>query len=72
MRYRPFGASGAAISNLTLSFGPGCLARGREAALDLLLRRLRDGDVVLVKASRGVELDRLVDALRDELGGAGR
>ena len=43
-------------------------ARDREAALDLLRARLRDGDVVLVKASRGVELDVLVDALRAELG----
>jgi UDP-N-acetylmuramoyl-tripeptide--D-alanyl-D-alanine ligase len=42
-------------------------ARDREAALDLLRVRLRDGDVVLVKASRGVELDLLVDALRAEL-----
>ncbi len=42
-------------------------ARDRDAALDLLRDRLRDGDVVLVKASRGVELDLLVDALRDEL-----
>jgi len=42
-------------------------ARDREAALDLLRARLRDGDVVLVKASRGVELDLLVDALRAEL-----
>jgi UDP-N-acetylmuramoyl-tripeptide--D-alanyl-D-alanine ligase len=41
--------------------------RDREAALDLLGRRLRDGDVVLVKASRGVELDRVVDALRVQL-----
>jgi UDP-N-acetylmuramoyl-tripeptide--D-alanyl-D-alanine ligase len=45
-------------------------ARDREAALDLLRTRLRDGDVVLVKASRGVELDVLVEALRSELGGA--
>jgi UDP-N-acetylmuramyl pentapeptide synthase len=28
---------------------------------------VRDGDVILVKASRGVELDRLVEALRAEL-----
>jgi len=42
-------------------------ARDREAALDLLRARLRDGDVVLVKASRGVELDLLVDSLRAEL-----
>jgi UDP-N-acetylmuramoyl-tripeptide--D-alanyl-D-alanine ligase len=43
-----------------------------EAALEALRPRLRDGDVVLVKASRGVELDRLVDALRLELGEADR
>ena len=42
-------------------------ARDREAALDLLRVRLHDGDVVLVKASRGVELDLLVAALRVEL-----
>ena len=47
-------------------------ARDREAALDLLRARLRDGDVVLVKGSRGVELDLLVDALRAELGGRPR
>jgi UDP-N-acetylmuramoyl-tripeptide--D-alanyl-D-alanine ligase len=45
-------------------------ARDREAALDLLRVRVRDGDVVLVKASRGVELDLLVDALRAELAGS--
>jgi UDP-N-acetylmuramoyl-tripeptide--D-alanyl-D-alanine ligase len=42
-------------------------ARDREAALDLLRSRLRDGDVVLAKASRGVELDLLVEALKAEL-----
>jgi hypothetical protein len=30
--------------------------------------RLRAGDVVLIKASRGIGLDRLVDGLREELG----
>lgn len=43
-----------------------------EAALDALRPRMRDGDTILVKASRGVELDRLVDALRLELGEAAR
>jgi UDP-N-acetylmuramoyl-tripeptide--D-alanyl-D-alanine ligase len=38
--------------------------RDRDAALDLLRKRLQPGDVVLVKASRGVELERLVDGLR--------
>ena len=40
----------------------------RDAALDHLRPRLREGDVVLVKASRGIELDLLVDALAAELG----
>jgi UDP-N-acetylmuramoyl-tripeptide--D-alanyl-D-alanine ligase len=47
-------------------------ARDTQAALELLRTRLRDGDVVLVKASRGVELDLLVDALRVELGRSAR
>ena len=42
----------------------------REAAASALLDRLRPGDVVLVKASRGVELDRLVEALVAGLGAA--
>jgi UDP-N-acetylmuramoyl-tripeptide--D-alanyl-D-alanine ligase len=45
--------------------------RDRDAALDVLRARLREGDVVLVKASRGVELDRLVEALRAELSAHG-
>jgi UDP-N-acetylmuramoyl-tripeptide--D-alanyl-D-alanine ligase len=36
----------------------------RPSALAELRARLRPGDVVLVKASRGAELDRLVDELR--------
>ena len=43
-----------------------------DAALDALRPRLRDGDTVLVKASRGIGLDTLVDALRLELGEAAR
>jgi UDP-N-acetylmuramoyl-tripeptide--D-alanyl-D-alanine ligase len=46
------------------------LVRDRDAALDALRPRLREGDVVLVKASRGVALDLLVAALRADLGGA--
>ncbi len=37
----------------------------RESALDALANRLRRGDVVLVKASRGIALEHLVDALAD-------
>ena len=43
MRYRPFGVSGSAISNLTLSFGAEALKRGREAGLDLLYSALESG-----------------------------
>lgn len=46
--------------------------RDRESALDLLRSRLQPGDVVLVKASRGVELDRLVRRLVEEGGGSER
>lgn len=41
-----------------------------ETALDTLEPRLRDGDVVLVKASRGIGLDRVVDGLRSSQGEA--
>lgn len=39
-----------------------------EAAHDVLRPRLVPGDVVLVKASRGIALEHLVEALRTELG----
>jgi UDP-N-acetylmuramoyl-tripeptide--D-alanyl-D-alanine ligase len=63
------GASQIAVGAKAAGLDPSRVleARDREAALDLLRVRLRDGDVVLVKASRGVELDLLVDALRTEL-----
>ena len=38
-----------------------------DATLEAIRPRLRDGDTVLVKASRGIGLDRLVDALALEL-----
>lgn len=43
MRYRPFGASGAAISTLTLSLGVDNLARGVAAANDLIFSALEAG-----------------------------
>jgi UDP-N-acetylmuramoyl-tripeptide--D-alanyl-D-alanine ligase len=42
----------------------------REAAAEVLRVRLRPADVVLVKASRGIELDLLVDRLVEELAAA--
>lgn len=41
-----------------------------DDALEALRPRLRDDDVVLIKASRGIGLDRIVDQLRLELGEA--
>jgi UDP-N-acetylmuramoyl-tripeptide--D-alanyl-D-alanine ligase len=41
----------------------------RSAALEAVLAAHRAGDVVLVKASRGIELDKLVDDLALALGG---
>jgi UDP-N-acetylmuramoyl-tripeptide--D-alanyl-D-alanine ligase len=38
----------------------------RQAALEALRPRLAPGDVVLVKASNGIGLDRLVEDLRIE------
>jgi UDP-N-acetylmuramoyl-tripeptide--D-alanyl-D-alanine ligase len=43
----------------------------RSAALKAVLAAHRAGDVVLVKASRGIELDKLVDDLALALGGKG-
>ena len=43
------------------------LAGDRETAREVLGPRLVAGDVVLVKASRGIELDRLVAGLREDL-----
>jgi len=40
----------------------------RDEAAEELRARLRDGDVVLVKASRGIALDLLVERLRAEVG----
>jgi UDP-N-acetylmuramoyl-tripeptide--D-alanyl-D-alanine ligase len=64
------GASGIAVGALQAGLDPARIhvVADAEAALDALLPRLRDGDVVLVKASRGIGLDRVVDGLRLELG----
>jgi UDP-N-acetylmuramoyl-tripeptide--D-alanyl-D-alanine ligase len=68
------GATGIAAGARAAGLDPSRIleVRDRDAALDLLRSRLRDGDVVLVKASRGIELDLLVDALRVELGSGAR
>jgi UDP-N-acetylmuramoyl-tripeptide--D-alanyl-D-alanine ligase len=62
-------ATGIADGAVAAGLAPGKIVRAatREAALEAVRPRLRDGDVVLVKASRGVELDLLVHALRAEL-----
>jgi aryl-alcohol dehydrogenase-like predicted oxidoreductase len=43
MRYRPFGATGASISNVTLSLGIDAVSRGPEAAAELIYAALEAG-----------------------------
>ncbi|HEX2755677.1 MAG TPA: cyanophycin synthetase [Candidatus Limnocylindrales bacterium] len=69
------GAAGIAEGARAAGMDPATVVRVRDAdvALEAIPPRLRDGDVVLLKASRGVALDRVVDGLRRELGdGAAR
>jgi UDP-N-acetylmuramoyl-tripeptide--D-alanyl-D-alanine ligase len=68
------GASGIAAGARNAGLDPSRIleVRDRDAALDILRHRLRPGDVVLVKASRGIELDRLVEALREDPKALGR
>jgi len=63
------GASGIAEGAQAAGMDPASILRVRDAdvALEAIPPRLRDGDVVLVKASRGMALDRVVDGLRREL-----
>ena len=69
------GAAGIADGAHAAGMDPAGIIRVRDTgeALESLPPRLRDGDVVLVKASRGVALERVVDGLRRELDpGGGR
>jgi UDP-N-acetylmuramoyl-tripeptide--D-alanyl-D-alanine ligase len=63
-------AGGIASGAIAAGLDPGRIHRAADAdeAFDAVRHRLRDGDVVLVKASRGIGLDRLVDALAADLG----
>ncbi len=65
------GAAGIAEGAATAGLPADRILRSADAegAFDQVRHRLRDGDVVLVKASRGIGLDRLVDALAADLGG---
>jgi UDP-N-acetylmuramoyl-tripeptide--D-alanyl-D-alanine ligase len=67
------GAAGIAAGAREAGLDPDRIleAADRDAAAEALRARLRDGDVVLVKASRGIALDLLVDRLRAELDPAG-
>jgi UDP-N-acetylmuramoyl-tripeptide--D-alanyl-D-alanine ligase len=64
------GAAGIGAGALAAGMAPGRVIRVRdvEAALEALPPRLRDGDVVLIKASRGIGLERVVDGLRRDFG----
>ena len=59
------GAAGIAEGAVAAGMDPArvSLVDGVETALEFLPPRLRDGDVVLVKASRGVGLERIIDGL---------
>jgi UDP-N-acetylmuramoyl-tripeptide--D-alanyl-D-alanine ligase len=59
------GAGGIAEGARGAGLSPGSVheVSDRDEALTLLSRMLRPGDAVLVKASRGVALDLLVDGL---------
>jgi len=65
------GAAGIGEGAISAGMDPARIVRVRDAeeALDAIPPRLRDGDVILVKASRGIGLERVVDGLRHELGG---
>ncbi len=60
------GAAGIAAGARDAGMAPGAIVEtaDRASALAALEARIAPGDVVLVKASRGAELDLLVDALR--------
>jgi UDP-N-acetylmuramoyl-tripeptide--D-alanyl-D-alanine ligase len=69
------GAAGIAEGAAAAGLDPARIVRvaDAEAALEAVPPRLREGDVVLLKASRGIGLDRVVDGLRRTLpGGANR
>jgi UDP-N-acetylmuramoyl-tripeptide--D-alanyl-D-alanine ligase len=64
------GAIGIADGAASAGLDPARIVRvpDAESALDVVTNRLRDGDVVLLKASRGIGLDRVVDGLRHGYG----
>jgi UDP-N-acetylmuramoyl-tripeptide--D-alanyl-D-alanine ligase len=63
------GAAAIAEGAVAAGMDPARIVRVRdaEAALEAIPPRLRDGDIVLLKASRGIALDRVVAGLRREL-----
>ena len=68
------GAAGIAEGAQAAGLAPARIVRVRdvESALEAIPPRLRDGDVVLVKASRGIGLERLVEGLQDAVARAAR
>ena len=64
------GAEGIAEGAIAGGMDPSRVIRVQDAegALEVVPHRVRGGDVVLLKASRGIGLDRVVDGLSSQLG----
>ena len=56
------------VGELARDYSPDEWAPDPDSAVELVGRKLREGDVVLVKGSRSVGLERFTDALRARLG----
>ena len=66
------GQSAAKIADLVIGVGDVAKKfngqkyfKNRQKAIDFLLKEVKEGDMILIKASRGIGLDKIVDALKE-------